>query len=285
MKMICLLKNDYINKYMKDLELYLENLPTNYISHYKDFMKYFKEIWLKSKYIHFNELSENEYIYRINNICESYHNKLSNSIDYFYPKMASLVKELKDISINYFIQSISQSEEVTETRQRRHHYDQDLEENEDECYIDKNSFEEMYNFVFNYHQKYKRQISINGLINLENEFKERLKQININDMKCIFGLQCMSGIEDETNYSKNSYNYEEIEQIIPVEDRKREKNKKINNENKIKIENWLDIDYEIGEENKIEKKTYDDIFRFEDLYEFKNDEENDKKDVKMMHEN
>ena len=277
MKMICLIKSDYMNDFNKELELYIDQLPTNLINDCKDFMNYFKEAWLKSKFIHFDNIQETEYIYRINNICESFHNKLSNSIDYFYPKMASLVKELKDLSINYFIQSISQTEEVIESRQRRHHYDQDLEENDNDIYIDKNSFEEMYYFIFNYHQKYKKQINMTSLLNLENEFKQRLKQININDMKCIFGLQCMSGIEDEMNYEKNSYNYEEIEQIIPMKDKKRE-NKRVvnNNKEKKKINDWIDIDSENNEENKNEKKTIDEMYRFDDLYYFLNENYNEK---------
>jgi len=282
MKMICLIKSDYMNEYLTELELYINNLPQNYIQNFKDFYNYFKETWFKSKFIHFDKISDKEYFYRINNTSESYHNKLSNSIDYFYPKMASLVKELKDISINYFLQSISQTEEVIETRQRRHHYDQDLEENEDECYIDKNSYEEMYNFVFNFQQKYKKQISFNALINLENEFKERLKQININDMKCLFGLQCMSGIEDEMDYSKNSYNYEEIEQIIPIKDKKREQNKKDFNKEKKKIEEYIDLeDDDDKKENKSEKDTYDEICRFEDLYLFENENKISEEDYKM----
>ena len=284
MKMICLIKNDYKNEFIKGLDSYIEKLPENIVKDYQSLMDYFKDNWLKSKFIHFDKIKKREYLYRINNICESYHNKLSNSIDYFYPKMASLVKELKDISINYFIHSISNNEEVLETKQKRHHYDQDLEENDDEIYIDKNSFEEMYYFVFNYHQKYKNRINVNSLINLENEFKERLKQININDMKCIFGLQCMSGVEDEMKYDNNSYNYEEIEQIVPMKDKKRENNKKENKE-KRKIEEWIDIDYDNFEENddKSYDKDYYENYKFDDLYYF--EIENINKNYKMEEDN
>ena len=284
MKMICLIKNDYKNEFIKGLDSYIEKLPENIVKDYQSLMDYFKDNWLKSKFIHFDKIKKREYLYRINNICESYHNKLSNSIDYFYPKMASLVKELKDISINYFIHSISNNEEVIETKQKRHHYDQDLEENDDEIYIDKNSFEEMYYFVFNYHQKYKNRINVNSLINLENEFKERLKQININDMKCIFGLQCMSGVEDEMKYDNNSYNYEEIEQIIPMKDKKRENNKK-ENKDKRKIEEWVDIDYDNFEENddKSYDKDYYENYKFDDLYYF--EIENINKNDKMEEDN
>ena len=282
MKLICLIKSDYMNEFINELDSYIIKLPENLVNNYKNFMNYYKDIWFKSKFIHFDKIQESEYLHRINNICESYHNKLSNSIDYFYPKMASLVKELKDISISYFIQSISNKEEVIETKQKRHHYDQDLEENDNDIYIDKNSFEEMYYFVFNYHQKYKKRINVNSLINLENEFKERLKQININDMKCIFGLQCMSGVEDEINHEKNSYNYEEIDQIIPAKDKKRTQNKKENKE-KNKIDEWLDIDNDKVDKNEMsnEDKIYYENYKFDDLYYFEIENKDINKKDKM----
>ena len=145
-------------------------------------------------------------------------------------------------------------------------------------------------FVFNYHQKYKKRINVNSLINLENEFKERLKQININDMKCIFGLQCMSGVEDEINHEKNSYNYEEIDQIIPAKDKKRTQNKKENKE-KSKIDEWLDIDNNIDndkvDKNKMsnEDKIYYENYKFDDLYYFEIENKDINKKDKMEEDN
>ena len=275
MKIICLIKSEYMAEYVNEIYTYIKKIPKNFLQSFEQFMDYFKNVWTNTKFIHFDNIYNSEFNYRIDNTCESYHNKLSNTMDYYYPKIASLVKELKDISINYYIQSISKDEEVNENRKRRHHYDQDLEENDEECYIDKNSFEEMYTFVFNYHQKFKKLISINGLLELKDELKERLKQININDMKCIFGLQCTSGVENESDYSQNSYNYGEIEEIIPIKDKKNLKiNKKFKN-----IDDFIDIDYENGEnKNMDEKKTYDELYKFEDLYFFEknmDEEENE----------
>lgn len=58
-----------------------------------------------------------------------------------------------------------------------------------------------------------KNINFKSLQELESEFKTKMDKINLDNMKFFFGLQCISGVENENDYSLNQYNYSEITQL------------------------------------------------------------------------
>ena len=78
-------------------------------------------------------------------------------------------------------------------------------------------------------------------------------------MKILFGLKCISDVENKKNLEENEYNFDEIEQVL--ENKKKNKNEKIkawiNNDNE--EEEIMDfINYQI-KEKKIKKFDFIDI--------------------------
>ena len=51
-----------------------------------------------------------------------------------------------------------------------------------------NTYEDIYLFVLDYHQKHQKKISFKFFQELEPEFKTKMDKINLDNMKCFFGL-------------------------------------------------------------------------------------------------
>ena len=147
-----------------------------------------------------------------------------------------------------------------------------------------NTYEDIYSFVYEFHQKYKKRINFKCLQELEPEFKTKMEKINLDDLKCFFGLQCVSGIENENDYSLNEYNYNEIEQVFSHKDNASKKIEKMKDEKNV-VE-MIDIinpekkeinDADKNNDNKNEKDNMEEddynipnINKFENLYSFEN---------------
>jgi hypothetical protein len=127
------------------------------------------------------------------------------------------------------------------------------------------TYEAIYLFVLDYHEKYQKKINFKALFELDDEFENRMKRINIENMKTFFGLQCITGIENEDDINLNENNYNELEQILPHKEPNKEK------ENKKITKNYLEfIDTGIDEEKTKTKKTYNNLNKFNELYAFEN---------------
>lgn len=76
-KLYPLILDDNKNTYINNLYEYANSLG----GEYNNFVKYFKKNWENSNFLNFDHLTTGEIINRNNNYCESFHNKLNNSID------------------------------------------------------------------------------------------------------------------------------------------------------------------------------------------------------------
>ena len=113
-----------------------------------------------------------------------------------------------------------------------------------------------------------------------------MDKINLDDMKCFFGLQCVSGIENENDYSLNEYNYGEMEQIFSHKDIVSKKIEKMNDDknlveiidivNPVIKQNNEEIKNKENNEDKENMEEDDDndnipnMSKFEYLYSFEN---------------
>jgi len=264
LELIPFLKCEEIESYLNEIKQYIKELPESYSPSLQRYLKYYENSWAKSEFINFEKISEEEWNYRTNNNCNAYQLKLSNSIEYFFPKMATLVKKCKDIIKDYSIGAIM-PEEFTQKS---------------------NTYEDIYLFVYDFHQKYKKRITFKSLQQLEPEFKTKMDKINLDDMKCFFGLQCVSGIENENDYSLNEYNYGEMEQIFSHKDIVSKKIEKMNDDknlveiidivNPVIKQNNEEIKNKENNEDKENMEEDDDndnipnMSKFEYLYSFEN---------------
>ena len=286
MKLIVLIKKENLEKYLREIseftqKYFLEDENSDKISkkldNFKNFEKYFMEIWYPCEYINFEKISGKEWLLRTNNICEKYHNALSFSTEYFFPKMASLAKNLKNLIKEYYLQCTPLNKLDDKNT--------NIEDMEFILVSEKNCFEEIFDFVSDYHKNFQKEISIFDLAKIDNDFKSKINKSNYTDLKCIFGLTCISGPENDNDFCCNQYNFEEIEKILP-------KKENIGNLRHKDIEFLIDIDKEenCGNEDKDSKKDKKYYFnvhkKFDELYMFKNirkyKKNKDKKNMKVI---
>lgn len=249
LEMVPFLKTEDMKPFFEEIKEYINGLSETFVPNFKRYIKYYEDVWGKTNFIHFDQISASEWNRRGNNNCEIYQYKLSNSIEYFFPKMASFVKRIKDLIKDYTIGSGAADENQSF-----------------------NTYEAVYLFILDYQEKYEKKINFKALNELEDEFEQRMKKINIDNMKAFFGLQCISGMENEDDLNLNEYNYNEIEQILIYKEEKTEE--KISTKNHVEF-----IDTGV-DEDKNEKKTFSSINKFDELYAFEKNNKVDTNDVK-----
>ena len=243
LQIIPFLKSEDIQSFLNEINEYIKKLPEAVLTYFLSYYNYYQNIWAKSNFIHFDQISASEWNSRGKNNCEIYHLKLSNCIEYFFLKMASLVKRIKDIIKDYTKGSMNP-------------------ENENIIF---STCEAVYLFVLDYHEKYQKKINFKALFELEDEFENRMKRISIENMKSFFGLQYINGMENEDDVNLNEYNYKEIEQILPHKEPKEKAIEKQTQKNYLEL-----IETGLDDEKGKTKKTFSNINKFNELYVFEN---------------
>ena len=184
--LIVFFKKEKINLILNDINEYINiTTPNEYKSSYEKFISFFKEQFLNSQFIKFEEIKKDkEWIYKTNNICELFHGTLSNSIEYLFPKMSLLVSKIQEIILLYQKQlerEENQNEEnhITEIKNiyiEKEENNMELEDFfDDDNYDDEmvnvegfNTFDNIYKFIFHFHNSEKKELSFKSLLNLDN---------------------------------------------------------------------------------------------------------------------
>lgn len=212
LEMIPFLKSEDIKSFLADVDNYVNQLQEDCSPLLKRYLSYYKNLWKIINYI-ISEKNENHYFDILKkNYCEKYNLRLYNLFNYYYPKMPIFVDMIKDL-IKSYSKSSTLSSKIS------------------------NPFNTYYNiystFFFNHHLfKEKQNVKFKDIIKSNGVVKLKINKIILNNMKCFFGLQCISSVEDKKDYSKNKYNFNEIEKIIPQ--KYYDLNKSENYEKKIK---------------------------------------------------
>ena len=130
--------------YMQKIESYIKNFDKGY----HKLLAYFNKDWVDNKFFNFSEINNDDIIKRTNNICESYHGHLNNTISHFHPKLSFLLNKLKEDIFNKY---------------KKFH--QSLYKKID-CNIEKfNVYDDIYNFMKQYKNIVKENLDINNFIN------------------------------------------------------------------------------------------------------------------------
>ena len=246
LKIITFIKSDNIDNFFTQLK--------NYINHYNEeekkllnkFLKYFSNTWLKTKFIHFDLTFSGNMTSRTNNLCEAFHNSLSYSIEHANPKMAIFVENMIKIVKTYFNKSINNLVNINNSQPNNN-----------------NSYNLVYNFINEYHKTYKLNIDFEGISQLDGEFKYKMDSINIQILKALFGLRLKENVDEEKYKNDISqYDFDEIDNILPGKDEK--DNINLNKNKKDEFINLIDMDYK-----KSFKRSYNDLTRFNELYDIK----------------
>ena len=134
-------------------------------------------------------------------------------IEYFYPKMSSLIEKLKKITINYFLNADENG----------------LKDDN----VKKSLLKEIYEFMDAFNKNSKDKIvKFSDILESDTKLAIKMEKINIKCMKIFFGLISIEGVENEEDVTQNIYDYDEIEHILPPKENEEEKIK-YNNEFKI----------------------------------------------------
>jgi hypothetical protein len=104
----------YIPKYLR--EEYFKKI-TNYVKYldndYNKLISYFEKYWKNSKFFNFSEINDDDISKRTNNICESFHRYINNTISHYHPKIGYLLIILGEYIFksykNYFNRLIKKS--------------------------------------------------------------------------------------------------------------------------------------------------------------------------------
>ena len=122
---------------------------------YKTLIKYFKTNWENSQFLDFEVLSDGTINRRINNIVEAFHHKINNAIGYSHPKLSLIIDKLKLFSIQYY-----------------HKYINKLFTKDIDKLNNTNIFNDIYNFLSRFLNKYKKNIDFKLLLQDEGETKK-----------------------------------------------------------------------------------------------------------------
>ena len=77
----------YREQYLYKVKNYIENLDKGFTKLYD----YFIKNWKNNKFFKFSEINDEQIVKRTNNVCESFHRHLNNTISHFHPKIGYLL--------------------------------------------------------------------------------------------------------------------------------------------------------------------------------------------------
>ena len=216
---------------------------------YEKFISYFERNWRHCNFLNLAVLEQEEIDERTDNQCEIFHRKLNQIINNPHPKVSKLIEKIKEYSIEQF-----------------HILAENIILNVESKNNDINIYTDIFKFVKNLKVKYKKELSLNLLKNLNKEEKDKIKEISIGIIKEIMNIE----INDESNE-----NNEDIEILSDEEDSEDKEGNEIKEENN--IEEKKDENNNEDEENNnlfdIEKKIKNIIKKMEktDFYEINED--------------
>jgi hypothetical protein len=188
LKIITFIKSENLNSFFTEITNFIASFNNEEKAVFNKFTNYYSKIWLKTNFIHFDLAYNENYTCRTNNLCESFHNTLTYSIEHPHPKLAIYIEEMIKIVKSYFNKSINNLVNIKTNTE----------------YKD-NTFNSIYNFIMKYHSKYHTIIYFKGLLQIENDLKYDLNKININILKILFGIRLDedSNEDNDTNEISN----------------------------------------------------------------------------------
>ena len=144
-------------EYLEKLKEFVKNKDKRF----QKFYKYFIKNWAFNKSYNFNRISNENYLRRTNNICESFHRTLNKKISHNHPKIAYLVDQLKffanEAYKKYTAALVNNKPENNET--------------------DENISKDIFEFIKKFHNIYAEKLDIDKLIENLNEEKTEVYDI------------------------------------------------------------------------------------------------------------
>ena len=196
-------KENFIN-FFSEIKEYAKDIPRKMKPYFDVFIKYYEDKILNSNFINFSKISNTtEWNLKVNNVIEIYNNKMSHSLEHFFPKMAFLARKMKDILRYYYSNKLYNSEANTAINDNNNTYD---------------IYNDMHQLIKDYLTKNKKFPCFKEILNIDGEFKKRFEVIFMKCLKCFLGFQCKTfnlNIDDDFDFNNNEYNYSEIDLIIP----------------------------------------------------------------------
>ena len=181
--------SDKKDNYIKEIYEFSNSLDNAY----KKFIKYFKKNWENSKFLEFDLLPNGDIFNRTNNLVESFHHKLNNSIEYNHPRLSILLDKLKIFSIDYYHKFVSKL--FTENTEMNNA---------------SNVFNDIYNFLRSFLKKYNYNINIKLLLQDEGKTKNDLEKITIKILNLFYNVKINNEEENNDNEATNKINSDNI---------------------------------------------------------------------------
>ena len=160
LKLITLIKPDKHKEFFEEIKFYSLNGDKIEKELFDVFLKYFEKNWLNKNYIKFALCVTEDLEDRTNNICEGFNNYLSHIIEIYKPRISYFTDKIKIITKKYYklvIDSISGKNSAFN--------------NNENIYLN------IYYFLYNFHLKYKTNICMKNLLQLERDFEQDFNEI------------------------------------------------------------------------------------------------------------
>ena len=146
-------------------------------------IKYYKKTWLKITYLNYDEITQNEYLNKTDNLQNFYH-LLNHQLEFFHPKLSYLVEKYKFFIKNVYIK-IKESlvKEIPNKNNKL------------------SIIDDIYNYLSSYNKKYSEKIDIHKIIQVNNKEFDIINKITKYLTELFFNLDY--GNEDD-KLSKNN---------------------------------------------------------------------------------
>ena len=158
LKILTLQSWDYQKKNLDEIKKYINGFEDN--KAFQKFITYYEKNWFNNEFIRFEICYDKNIKIRTDNVCEGFHRKLNQRIQYQHPKNSVVCETLKEIAIESF--KICVDSLITVNK---------------ESVMDDNIFMQCYDYLNQYHIKYQKELEFKDIDELAKDPENNIDKI------------------------------------------------------------------------------------------------------------
>lgn len=173
---------------------------------FKKYINYYEKNWFNNTFIRFEICYDKNIKIRTDNVCEGFHRKLNQRIQYQHPKNSVVCETLKDIAIESFKKCVESLITVNKDNVN-----------------DDNIFIQCYDYLHLYHIKYKKELEFKDIEELAKDPENNIDKITKSILSLyrdsyVRNLEIKSEVEENENINGESNNLIDEQNITSEED-------------------------------------------------------------------
>ena len=173
---------------------------------FKKYINYYEKNWFNNTFIRFEICYDKNIKIRTDNVCEGFHRKLNQRIQYQHPKNSVVCETLKGIAIESFKKCVESLITVNKDNVN-----------------DDNIFIQCYDYLHLYHIKYKKELEFKDIEELAKDPENNIDKITKSILSLyrdsyVRNLEIKSEVEENENINGESNNLIDEQYIKSEED-------------------------------------------------------------------